>query len=64
MKLPEPPEGLAKEMVGIIRCVTDIEADKGSGTLVYGLKNDQLEIKVEAAKAGDKDEITLTLPKI
>ncbi len=64
MKLPQPPEGLAKEMVGIIRCVTDIESEKGNSKLIYGLKNDQLEIDVEAARTGEREEVTLTLPKI
>ncbi len=60
--LPKPPTGLAGEMVGIIRCITDLEADIGESKLAYGLRNDRLEIDVSIHKSGEKEVMGLTLP--
>jgi hypothetical protein len=34
--LPKPPIGLAAEMMGIVRCITGLEADSGESKLAYG----------------------------
>jgi hypothetical protein len=60
--LPKPPAGLAKEMVGILRCITDLEADTGESKLAYGVRNDRLEINVSVHKSGSKEVMGLTLP--
>jgi hypothetical protein len=59
-----PPPGLAKEMIGIIRCITDLEEDTGCRKLIYGLRNDQLEIDVEVKRVNGAEELTLIFPKI
>jgi hypothetical protein len=60
--LPKPPIGLAKEMMGIVRCITGLEADVGESKLAYGLRNDRLEINVSVHKSGEKEVMGLTLP--
>lgn len=60
--LPRPPTGLAKQMVAIVRCITDLEADTGESKLAYGLRNDRLEIDVSVHKSGDKEVMGLGLP--
>lgn len=60
--LPRPPTGLAKHMVSIIRCITDLEADNGRSKLAYGLRNDRLEIDVSVQKSGDREILGLALP--
>jgi len=61
--LPKPPTGLAREMMGIVRCITDLEADTGESKLAYGLRNDRLEIDVTVHKSGEKEVMGLSLPK-
>jgi hypothetical protein len=60
--LPKPPAGLAGEMLGILRCITDLEADSGESKLAYGIRNDRLEINVSVHKSGEKEVMGLTLP--
>jgi len=60
--LPKPPIGLAREMMGIVRCITGLEGDVGESKLAYGLRNDRLEIDVTVHKSGDKEVMGLTLP--
>ncbi len=60
--LPKPPAGLAKEMVGILRCITDLEDESGESKLAYGVRNDRLEIDVSVHKSGEKEVMGLTLP--
>ena len=62
--MPKPPAGLAKEMVGIVRCITDLEEDTGTRELIYGMRNDQLETGVEIKKANGIEELILNLPKM
>jgi hypothetical protein len=59
--LPRPPTGLAREMIGIVRCITDLEADTGESRLAYGIRNDQLDIDVSIHKAGEKESLGLGL---
>jgi len=61
--LPRPPIGLAREMMGIVRCITGLEAETGESKLAYGLRNDRLEIDVTVHKSGEKEVMGLTLPK-
>ena len=61
--LPKPPTGLAREMIGIVRSITDLEADTGESKLAYGLRNDRLEIDVTVHKSGNKEVMGLRLPK-
>lgn len=60
--LPKPPIGVAREMVGIVRCITDLETDNGESKLAYGVRNDRLEIDVTVHKSGEKEVMGLTLP--
>ena len=60
--LPKPPIGLAREMMGIVRCITALEADNGESKLAYGVRNDRLEIAVTVHKSGEKEVMGLTLP--
>ena len=60
--LPKPPYGLAREMMGIVRCITDLEADNGDSKLAYGVRNDRFEIDVTVHKSGEKEVMGLTLP--
>lgn len=60
--LPKLPIGLAGEMMGIVRCITGLEADIGESKLAYGLRNDRLEIGVTVHKSGEKEVMGLTLP--
>jgi hypothetical protein len=61
--LPKPPIGLAREMMGIVRCITGLEADSGESKLAYGVRNDRLEIDVTVHKSGEKEVMGLTLPR-
>jgi hypothetical protein len=61
--LPRPPTGLAREMIGIVRCITDLEADTGESSLAYGIRNDQLDINVSIHKAGEKESLGLGLSR-
>jgi len=61
--LPKPPVGLAREMMGIVRCITGLEADSGESKLAYGVRNDRLEIDVTVHKSGEKEVMGLTLPR-
>ncbi len=63
-RLPKPPAGLPMEMVKIVRCITDLDADSGSRKLIYGLRTDQLEIDVQVDRLDGAEELTLTLPRI
>ena len=60
--LPKPPIGLAREMMGIVRCITGLETDIGESKLAYGLRNDRLEIDVTVHKSGEKEVMGLRLP--
>jgi hypothetical protein len=60
--LPKPPAGLAREMIGIVRCITGLEEDAGESKLAYGFRNDRMEIDVTVHKAGDKEVMGLALP--
>jgi hypothetical protein len=60
--LPKPPTGLARQMVSIMRCITDLETDSGESKLAYGLRNDRLEIDVSVHKSGDREVMGLGLP--
>lgn len=62
-RLPNPPTGLIKEIIGIIRCITDLEPDAGSSRLIWGIRNDQLEIDVGVSKEGNEEILNLTLPR-
>ncbi len=62
--LPKPPAGLAAEMVGILRCITDLEGDSGESKLAYGFRNDRLEIDVTVHKSGEKEVMGLALPRV
>ncbi|MEW6444211.1 MAG: hypothetical protein AB1640_24975 [bacterium] len=62
--LPAPPSGIAGLMVGIVRCITHLERDTGKSKLVYGLRNDQIEVDVEADRNGAEEEIILHLPQV
>jgi len=62
ISLPRPPTGLARQMVSIIRCITDLQADTGESTLAYGLRNDRLEIDVSVHRSGDREVMGLGLP--
>lgn len=64
ISLPRPPSGLAGQMVGIVRCITGLEADSGESKLAYGVRNDRLEIDVSVYKSGEKEVMGLGLPKI
>ena len=61
--LPKLPAGLAREMIGIVRCITGLEADSGESKLACGVRNDRLEIDVTVHKAGEKEVMGLTLPR-
>jgi hypothetical protein len=61
--LPKPPTGLAREMIGIVRCITGLEADSGESKLAYGVRNDRFEIDVTVHKSGEKEVMGLTLPR-
>jgi hypothetical protein len=60
--LPRPPTGLAGEMIGIVRCITDLEQDTGNSKLAYGVRNDSLEIGVSVHRDGDREVMGLSLP--
>ena len=62
--LPKPPTGLAQAMIGIVRCITGLEADTGESKLAYGLRNDRLDIDVTVHKAGDRESLGLGLSGI
>jgi hypothetical protein len=64
ISLPRPPIGLAMEMIGIVRCITGLEADSGESKLAFGLRNDRLEIDVTVHKSGEKEVMGLTLPRV
>lgn len=63
-RLPIPPTGTIKEIIGILRCITGLEPDNGNSRLVWGIRNDQLEIVVGVARSGEKETLSLTLPAI
>jgi hypothetical protein len=62
--LPKPPTGLAQAMIGIVRCITGLEADTGESKLSYGVRNDRLDIDVTVHKAGDRESLGLGLAGI
>lgn len=62
-RLPMPPTGMVKEIMGILRCITGLEPDNGSSRLIWGIRNDQLEIAVGATRSGDTETLSLTLPQ-
>jgi hypothetical protein len=61
--LPKPPTGLAREMIGIVRCITGLETDSGESRLAYGIRNDNLDIDVSIHKTGEKECLGLGLSK-
>lgn len=61
--LPKPPTGLAREMLGILRCITGLEAESGESKLAYGLRNDRLDIDVTVHKSGEREVMGLALPR-
>jgi hypothetical protein len=61
--LPRLPTGLAREMIGVVRCITDLEADTGESRLAYGIRNDQLDINVSVHKSGEKESLGLALSR-
>lgn len=64
VRVPKPPAGLTREMIGIVRCITDVEKDNGKATLIFGLRNDQLELSVDVKRADGAEELVLGLPQI
>jgi hypothetical protein len=61
--LPRPPTGLAREMIGIVRRITDLEADTGESRLACGIRNDRLDMNVSIHKAGEKESLGLGLSR-
>ncbi len=64
VRIPKPPAGLAKEMIGIVRCITDLEQENGRATLIYGIRNDQLELGIETRKIDGAEELAIILPSL
>ncbi len=63
IRFPNPPTGLIKEIIGVLRCITDLEPETGSSRLIWGIRNDQLEIDVGVSKTGKEEILNLTLPR-
>jgi hypothetical protein len=62
IRLPSPPSGLTRQMIRILRDVSGLESDRGSSRLVWGLRNDQLELRLQAERDGPDETLNLTLP--
>jgi hypothetical protein len=61
--LPKPPAGLAKEMVEILRCITDLEDDVSESKLAYGFRNERMELALNVHKSGEKEVMGIALPR-
>ena len=62
VRLPSPPSGLTREMIRILREVSGLESDRGKSELAWGLRNDRLELSLQAERDGPEETLDLTLP--
>jgi len=61
-RLPAPPAEISSTILAILRDITDLRGDKGETLLALGLRNSQLELKVQVKKDGDKESVKISLP--
>jgi len=63
-RLPTPPTGVAKEIIQSLRKIAGLEPDKAYGSLVCGIRDDRLVMDVGVARAGDLENLSLTILKV
>ena len=61
VQLPKPPAGMARQMIDIVREITGLEEDSGSSKLIWGVREDQLEIDVGVERTSREEILTLSL---
>lgn len=64
IKLPPPPTGLARRMIDILRCVAGVEKESGTGRIAYGFRNDRFDLHFQVSRDGDREELSIHLPRV
>ncbi len=62
-RLPTPPTGVTREIIGILRRIAGLEPDKAYGSLVCGIRDDRLVMDVGVARSGDRETLSITVLK-
>lgn len=63
-RLPAPPPGVTGEIIAILRKIAGLEPDKAYGQLVCGIREDRLVMDVGVARAGGRENLSLTILKV
>ena len=63
-RLPPPPPGVTREIISILRHIAGLEADKAYGRMVCGIREDRLVMDVGVARAGERENLSLTILKV
>jgi hypothetical protein len=60
-RLPTPPTGVTREIIGIMRRIAGLEQDKAYGKFVCGIRNDRLEMDLGVARSGERETLSITV---
>ena len=61
--LPSPGKEIGSKVFEAVKAVTHIEGSKGAIPLALGVRDSNLDLKVEVEKDGDSEVVTIVFPK-
>jgi hypothetical protein len=61
--LPSPGGPVGDKAIEFLRCMVDLEVDKGKQQLAFGWGNESLDLRVKAKRGKGHDTVTIEFPK-